>query len=157
MIYKVLGALIIIASAILAYLTFQDKVLSPEDSSSCLQLTPAQQMAKMIGDDFANLEKEGHLHKGWQSIATLEVRMNSKLAKAILGKTSFPIQRIKDGKNLLELDFLDLEDDENPGVIIQASLFDIKSKNKIYEIGRTYLMSDLNKIPPKEKTKQEAH
>ncbi len=145
MIYKTLGTLIITASAIIAYLSFQDHFSPLKDSSSCVQLTPAQLMAKMIGDDFDNLLKEGHLHKGWQSIATLEVRMNSKLAKAILGKTSFPIKRIKDGKYLLELDLLDLEDDENPGVIVQASLIDIKSKNKVYEIGRTYLMSELNK------------
>lgn len=151
MIYKVLGALIIIAAGALAFLTLQDEdgpLKKDKKVAACVQLTPAQQLSQMINDDFQVLAQEGQLPPEWNSVATVEIRMNSELARAILGKQRPNIQRVKDGKNYLELEVMDLPDEENPGVIIQASLFDIKSKNKIFEIGRTYTMNELNKVPP---------
>ncbi|MNT75914.1 hypothetical protein D3C72_2148600 [compost metagenome] len=82
--------------------------------------------------------------------------MGSELAKAILGKNRKPtFQRIKEGTAYLEMEIMDLPDEENPGIIIQASLFDIKSKNKIFEIGRTYTMNQLNKEEPVKEKVQE--
>lgn len=150
MIYKFLGILIICAAGILGYLIVDDSALerinSPWKSSSCVQLTPAQQFTKLIKDDFDMLLQKKHLPREWNSIATIEVRMNSQLAKALLGNQLPELKRVKEGTHYLELEFMDLPDEENPGVIIQASLFDIKSKNKIFEIGRTYTMNDLNKV-----------
>jgi hypothetical protein len=80
--------------------------------------------------------------------------MGSELAKALLGKHRKPeFQRLKEGTAYLEMEIMDLPDDEDPGIIVQASLFDIKSKNKIFEIGRTYTMSQLNKEEPQKKEK----
>ncbi|WII71377.1 hypothetical protein QJS83_12980 [Bdellovibrio sp. 22V] len=154
MVYKLLGTFIIVAAGILAYLTFQDEMggkkgaKNAQPEESCVQLTPAQQLSKMINDDFQSLSQQGELPAQWNSIATVEIRMNSELARAILGKERPQIQRVKEGTSYLELEFMDLPDEENPGVIIQASLFDIKSKNKIFEIGRTYTMNDLNRVTP---------
>jgi|GEM_PF-1709539 len=156
MIYKVFGALIIIAAGVLAFLILQDepaiqivtKGKKAAVEKACVQLTPAEQLAKMINDDFQALAEAGQLPAQWNSIATVEVRMNSQLARTILGKSRPNFQRVKDGKNFLELEFMDMPDEENPGVIIQASLFDIRSRNKIFEIGRTYTMNQLNRIDP---------
>ncbi|UOF02925.1 hypothetical protein [Bdellovibrio reynosensis] len=156
MMYKLIGAVIIAVAGVLAYMILQDEpgsILSArkektEASAECVQLTPAQQLAKMINDDFNNLAQTQQLPAAWNSIATVELRMNSQLAKTILGKERPSIQRVKDGTSYLELEIVDLPDEENPGIIIQASLFDIKTKNKIFEIGRTYTMNDLNKVTP---------
>lgn len=154
MIYKVVGALIIGAAAALAFITLQDEAglsTSPKSEAkqqACVQLTPAQLLNKMINDDFQELANTQQLPPEWSSIATVEIRMNSELAKALLGKQRPSIQRVREGKAFLELEVMDLPDEENPGLIVQASLFDIKSKNKIFEIGRTYTMNDLNKIAP---------
>lgn len=156
MIYKVFGALIIVAAGVLAFLILQDepaiqivtKGKKAAVEKACVQLTPAEQLAKMINDDFQALAEAGQLPAQWNSIATVEVRMNSQLARTILGKSRPNFQRVKDGKNFLELEFMDMPDEENPGVIIQASLFDIRSRNKIFEIGRTYTMNQLNRIDP---------
>lgn len=151
MIYKVLGALIIVAAGILAFLTLQEEskpVKGDKKENACIQLTPAQQLAEMINKDFESLAQTQQLPPEWQSIATVEIRMNSELAKALLGKTRPHIQRVKEGTAYLELEVMDLPDEENPGIIIQASLFDIRSKNKIFEVGRTYTMNELNKVPP---------
>lgn len=44
----------------------------------------------------------------------------------------------------LEIDVLDVPDEENPGFIFQMSLLETGTKNKIYELGRTYHWSTLN-------------
>lgn len=147
MVYKFLGALIIGAAFAIAALVLKDEFIKPEAKiAPCVQLTPAQQFSKLIDDDFAELQRSGQLPKEWTSIATIELRMSSQLAKTLLGKERPGFKRVKDGSSSLELEVMDLPDEENPGVIIQASLFDIKSKNKIFEIGRTYTMEDLNKV-----------
>ncbi|MEK2644487.1 hypothetical protein [Bdellovibrio sp. BCCA] len=158
MLYKLIGALIIVVAGTIAFLALQEEgnplhalKKDKKAAEACVQLTPAQQLAKMINDDFQSLAQNGELPAQWGSIATVEFRMNSELARAILGKQRPHIQRVKDGKSYLELEVMDLPDEENPGIIIQASLFDIKSKNKIFEIGRTYTMNDLNKVAPPEK------
>lgn len=148
MIYKILGILIIGVAGLLAFFTFSGEgAIFLKNQAPCLQLTPGQQFAKMINEDFRELARSQQLPADWNSIATVEVRMNSQLANALLGKERPSIQRIKEGANYLELEFMDIPDEENPGVIIQASLFNIKSKNKIFEIGRTYSMTQLNKVP----------
>lgn len=151
MVYKVIGALIIGAAAAFAVIVLKDDFIGGGGVSGkaemCSQLTPSQQFAKLIDDDFADLQKTGQLPKEWNNVATIELRMNSTLARALLGKNRPTFQRVKDGTTSLELEVMDLPDEENPGVIIQASLFDIKSKNKIFEIGRTYTMNDLNRAP----------
>lgn len=155
MITKLLGTFIILAAFTIGYIVLKDdlglsttKKPNDKQADACVQLTPAQQLSKMINDDFQTLAANGELPAEWSNIATVELRMNSVLAKTILGKERPNIQRVKEGANYLELEIVDLPDDENPGIIIQASLFDIKSKNKIFEIGRTYTMNDLNRVAP---------
>ncbi len=153
MVYKLLGILIICAAGTLGYLIVDESALEKLNTSlknsSCIQLTPAQQFTNLIKDDFERLAQKKQLPAEWNSIATIEIRMNSQLAKALLGNRLPELKRVKEGTHYLELEFMDLPDDENPGVIIQASLFDIKSNNKIFEIGRTYTMNELNKVPSK--------
>jgi hypothetical protein len=151
MIYKLIGTLVIAAAIGISYLTFKDengKLFA--DNSNCRQLTPAQQLTKLIADDFEQLEKNGQLPKQWKEIATIEYNMHSTLASALLGSERPRLQRIKDGKYFLEVEVIDMPDEVNPGIILQTSLFDIKSKNKIYEIGRTYTMNQLNRVKSSE-------
>ena len=162
MVLKVIGSLIMVAAGILAYLTIQDQAtlkniksaIKDKNQAQCVQLTPAEQLVQLIDGDFSNLEQEGQLPKQWKSIATVEYRLSSELARAILGKAKPGIQRVKNGTHYLELEVLDLPDETNPGIILQASLFNIKSKNKIFEIGRTYTMNQLNKQLEEKSTPQ---
>lgn len=158
--YKFLGIFFIAIAGTIAYLTMQSEIglLNPlAKKESCAQLTPAEQLVKLINDDFAELSASNQLPKEWNSISTIEYKMGSELAKALLGKSRKPnFQRIKEGTAYLEMEVMDLPDEENPGIIIQASLFDIKSKNKIFEIGRTYSMNQLNKEEPTKEVRPKA-
>jgi hypothetical protein len=149
--YKFLGIFFIAIAGTIAYLSMQadSGVRNPMGKDNCAQLTPAEQLVKLINDDFSELGATKQLPEAWNSISTIEYKMGSELAKALLGKTRKPtFERIKEGTAYLEMEIMDLPDEENPGIIIQASLFDIKSKNKIFEIGRTYTMNQLNKEEP---------
>lgn len=155
MIYKLIGAIIIIAASIIGFLTINEPYHwsngRRNPTTTCKQSTPAEQLSTLIESDFENLKRKKMLPAQWSSIATIEYRLNSNLAKAILGKAKPVIQRVQNGNAYLELEIIDLPDDDNPGIIVQASLFDIKTKNKIFEIGRTYTMAELNKQAPQEK------
>ena len=157
--YKFLGIFFIAIAGSIAYLAMQTDsgILNPlTKNEACAQLTPAQQLVKLINDDFTDLKATNQLPEAWNSISTVEYKMGSELAKALLGKHHKPeFQRLKEGTAYLEMEIMDLPDDENPGIIVQASLFDIKSKNKIFEIGRTYTMAQLNKEEPTKKEKLE--
>ena len=147
MITKVIGILIMIAAVSIALLTLKgEDGFFCKQQKSCVQLTPAQQLSQLIERDFEQLVKDKSLPQQWSTIRSTEVRMNSQLAKTLLGKTlpEVPAHKVAEGDHYLELEIVDLPDDENPGLIVQASLFNIKTKNKIYEIGRSYTMKDLN-------------
>ncbi len=149
---KIVGIFILFAAAAIAFLTLNPEQLSKLSNSkqACHQLTPAEQLLKLVNDDFRNLEESKQLPAEWAHIGTVEYKIGSSLARALLGQSRPGIQRVKEGTAYLEMEVLDLPDEENPGIIIQASLFDIKSKNKIFEIGRTYSMNTLNKIQTQE-------
>lgn len=155
MFYKILGSVLVIAAGFVAISTLKEGSFFWQSTTPCIQLTPAQQFSKMIENDFKSLASEQQLPPQWKSIDKVEFRMNSTLAKALLGELRPLFAHTENGLSILELEVMDLPDEENPGIIIQASLFDIKTKNKIFEIGRTYLMADLNtpQVPAKQDAK----
>ncbi|UYL09947.1 hypothetical protein B9G69_005075 [Bdellovibrio sp. SKB1291214] len=158
MIYKLIGTLVILTAGVLAFLIVQDGptgnfIRKSTSSENCVQLTPAQQLVKLINDDIDNLKREGQLPQQWNSIATIEYKVRSELARTLLGSEKLTLQRVKEGAFFLEVEVLDMPDEIDPGIILQMSLKDIKTKNKIFEIGRTYLMSTLNRQQPPAKQK----
>jgi hypothetical protein len=161
MVYKLIGTLVILAAGVLAFLIVQDGptsnfIRTGKSSENCIQLTPAQQLVKLINDDIDGLKREGQLPKQWNAIATIEYKVRSELARTLLGSEKLTLQRVKEGTYFLEVEVLDMPDDNDPGIILQMSLKDIKTKNKIFEIGRTYLMSTLNKQQPPSQQKKPA-
>jgi hypothetical protein len=159
MVYKIIGSFVILAAGVLAFLIVQDGPtgsLIRAKSESCVQLTPAQQLIKLINDDIDGLHREGKLPKQWNAIATIEYKVRSELARTLLGSEKLALQRVKEGNYYLEVEVLDMPDEVDPGIILQMSLKEIKSKNKIFEIGRTYLMSTLNRQAPPSQQKPQA-
>lgn len=143
---KLLGAIIFLGLGfLLCKITTEQEQSIEIPPQVCTQLTPAQQLASLIENDFQNLSKTDQLPLEWFSISRVETRVGSLLANAILGQERPKFKRIKEGSNYLELEIMDMPDDVNPGIIVQASLFDNKSQNKIFEIGRTYSMKQLNR------------
>ncbi len=158
MIYKIIGITVIFCALILSATILHKEGLfdslsniNNSNSSICSQKTPSEQLRELIENDFEMLLNKSELPTQWNSISTVNLIRNSKFANIILGNNAPRFPKTEDGHFALEVEMIDLNvdspEDENPGLIIQASLFDLKSKNKIYEIGRTYTMNDLNRLP----------
>lgn len=151
MTYKIVGALIL-GLSFFCFTLFYKKQLQDgpnhffffAQESECVQLTPSEQLRKLVEDDFAKLQRGHQLPEQWSTLINVEFKVRSDLARALLGSAKFNIPIVPKGTHFLEVEILDLPDETNPGIILQASLFDIQSKNKIFEIGRTYTMKDLN-------------
>lgn len=151
MINKIMGSLIILTAIILTIIILNNEGLLPEtkfidnvSGRGCKQLTPSEQLINLIENDFKELERTGQLPSEWSKIEKIEYKKNSQLAKAILGSATPTFKTSPNGGYILEVEILDLEDDTDPGVILQISVLHAKSENKIHEIGRTYTMSQLN-------------
>ena len=92
----------------------------------------------MIENDFLELSEVGKLPAEWSQVSKVEFRSISDFSGMLIGTSRPHFNLNKNGSKYLEIDFIDLKDNQNPGLILQASLFDLNSKNKIFEIGRTY-------------------
>lgn len=149
MILKVIGFSIVAIAGFIAGLALKDDLMTPENASAqvCEQKTPAQLFVGLIDNDFSDLAIKKELPGAWTHIKTVEYKMGSTLGNALLGDQRPHFPQTGQGKGHLEVEVLDLPDESNPGVILQVSLFDIETNNKIFEIGRTYTMKDLNKLP----------
>lgn len=141
---RALGLFLLLMAATSGFLYFQNRYEQLENE--CRQRTPAKQLLDLIHRDFKNLEADNNLPKEWTSLARVEFNMNSNLAKAMLGKERPHFKLSQNGSYYLEVELIDVPDDDNPGLILQTSLFELKTKNKVFEIGRTYNMSELNRI-----------
>lgn len=113
----------------------------------------AVQVLKMIENDFLELTELGKLPPEWSQITNVEFRRVSNFTLLLLGRSRPYFSINKSGSKVLEIDFIDIYDNQNPGLIIQASLFDLDSKNKIFEIGRTYSIRQF--INERENTREE--
>jgi hypothetical protein len=154
---KTLGFLIVAAAGFIAGLALKDDLIIPEKPIEAhRQQTPAEQTVLMIDRDFHQLGIDKQLPEAWLGIKTVEYKMGSFLAKSLLGDLRPHFPQNKEGNGHLEVEVLDLPDETNPGFILQVSLFDLKSKNKIFEVGRSYTMNDLNKPSVKTEKKTEA-
>lgn len=143
---KTLGFLVVAAAGFIAGLALKDDILIPEKTAEvCQQRTPGEQLIALIDQDFKALGTDKQLPEAWLGINTIEYKMGSLLASALMGDLRPHFPQNKEGHGHLEVEVLDLPDDSNPGFILQVSLFDQKTKNKIYEIGRSYTMNDLNR------------
>lgn len=101
--------------------------------------------ARTISTDLLKLMKENQIPKAWSKIKTVRYNFNSESSKKLLMNTGLSIvKKNKKGSFHLEIEFIEVPDDKEPTVILQFSLFNLKSKNKIWELGRTYQTSKKN-------------
>ncbi len=106
--------------------------------------SPAQKLAFLIEDDLAQLQAQGVLTPEWLKIKEVNFVSTSVVTEEWL-KTKRPqLKTDPQGAYRLEVVLIDWQvngeskNDNGSGGIVQMSLLDIASNNKIAEIGRTY-------------------
>lgn len=97
----------------------------------------------LIEDDLDYLEKHQQLPKEWSSLKNVETIFTNPNVKKILENQLPKIKTLPTGQFKLEMIITDWVDQKDNGLIIQMNLINISSNNKIWELGRTYNLSNL--------------
>jgi hypothetical protein len=119
----------------LAFIIFQETV--------CLD-TPGKIFSKKFEADVDFMLQNGHLPKVWNSIREVKFVATSKSAATWLAESKPTIAIIKDGKYILEYVLIDDSEPEKQDTIalVQMSLIEVDSGNKIWELARIYSLDD---------------
>ena len=102
------------------------------------KLGPPATFGEYISRDLAQSYKDGSLPPQWGLIQKIKYRDLSEANKQIIQKDELAIPTQPAGQYELEIETLDVSDDQKPKIILQMSLFDMRSNNKIWELGKTY-------------------
>ncbi len=157
MFLRVFGAVLIVLALAILFYSFSPFALHFSNDYEWKTANPSKRISILVQRDFASLSKDEALPPAWNQIKKVSFHFHSNITKALMG-TELPDIRTpesnkktksKDAIQLAaEVEIIDLPDEESPGFIFQVSLFNTQTKNKVFEIGRTYLFKDLNKKKP---------
>lgn len=150
---KKIGLILLLLAVILfgylALTTWQQS-----DEYVWLNASPSKRLVLLVEKDLRHLYVQKSLPPEWQNIKLVAYKTNSSNLENLLSKEKprLKIHGVEAKKNSpdlqAEVEVLEMPDEQNPGFIFQISLFDLKSQNKVFEIGRTYYFSDLEKSSP---------
>lgn len=149
---RVFGLLIFLLAIGLAYFTYDQF----SEEFTWVTASPSQRIILLVQKDFQKLTKEHAVPPEWNQISKVTYIMNSPVTESLMGESRpelslSPNDRTSIIGNLnyeAEVEVIDIPDEKNPGFILQISLLNIKTKNKIFEIGRSYYFKELNEKKP---------
>jgi hypothetical protein len=103
--------------------------------------------------------KEKIIPEAWNSIQSVSYNFHNDFQKKLMNDQKLKIPESLSGTHKLEIEFIDVPDDESPSIILQMSMVEIASNNKVWELGRTYNLNaflkeedSTKKSEPKEKS-----
>ena len=99
---------------------------------------PAKKFALVAHSDFKLLDKYRYLPPSWGSIRNIDVNSDASHVQEWLKSDAFEIPKKKDGNYNLEIFVSEWIDGYRYGALIQYDLIDIKTKNTVWELNRTY-------------------
>ena len=105
---------------------------------SYLKPSPAKKLITHIKRDFSKLQKEGQLPKAWEQIDKVQFINRSKLKNITQKGIEKALIQQGNGNYYLESILVDWIKNKKHHFILQLSLMEKTSKNKVWELGRTY-------------------
>lgn len=99
---------------------------------------PHKKFAFATRTDFNLLEKNHYLPKEWSSIQKVEVSSDASHVQNWLGPEAFQVQKKNQGGFALEVFVSEWIDGYRYGALVKYDLVNIKTKNTIWELNRTY-------------------
>lgn len=100
-------------------------------------------------DDVAQLEASPKLPKPWFDVSEVEVFGGTPESKGWLRQIQIPVvQKNPNGQHKLEVLIVPWQEGGESGVMIQYNLVNLKTKNMIYELGRTLILSEAKSKDP---------
>jgi len=92
-------------------------------------------------EDVEDLEASKKLPAGWHDVKDLEIFGGTPETKEWLARIKVPLTTKKDGKHKLEVLVVAWEENGIRGALVQYDLVELKSKNNIWELGRTLILT----------------
>lgn len=108
--------------------------------------TPGEIFAKKFEADIEYLQQTGYLPKTWSNLKEVKFVSTSKGSESWLTQAKPYIVTIPDGKYSLEYVLIDDSEPEKQLTValVQMSMFEVESGNKIWELTRIYSLDDEN-------------
>lgn len=100
-----------------------------------------RRLERQWAEDVDQLEASKKLPAAWFDVRDLEIYGGTPESKEWLSRIKVPIKTKKDGQHKMEVLVVVWEEEGKRGVLVQFNLVDLKSKNNIYELGRTYILN----------------
>ena len=91
-------------------------------------------------------QKENELPGQWVSIGSVTFNNHVDQGSPMIIQSELKIPIRTGGHYHLEIEGFNFPEDKNPKLILQMSLFDIRSKNKVWELGKTFTMDDFKNL-----------
>lgn len=96
-----------------------------------------KELERQWHEDVETLEASGKLPKGWFAAKELEIYGGTPETKSWLKRIKIPLKSKDKGEFRLEVLVVAWEEEGIIGALVQYNLIDLKSKNMIWELGRT--------------------
>lgn len=135
MLTKIIGLTLLLSSGLLIYMNFEDMIP--------LFLSPPMRLQSKIQKDTVRLLSQTRRNAP-PSIHHVEIKYRSKKAHDFLKNYQPEFKTSVRGTIWMEIEVIDLPDEENPGLITQVSIFDVKTNNKISEFAETYYFKNFS-------------
>ena len=118
--------------------------------------THAEKLQRMWEEDVSLLTSLKKLPASWGSLKEIKYSATSKEDFQLVQKLTSPIRLNKDGKFRMNILLLSWEDGNEKGYVFQYDIFNIKTKNLVWELGRTFVLEQKPKLALKANPKKQS-
>lgn len=106
------------------------------------EASPPERLEILITKDLNALSEANSLPKEIGQLAKVEVFGGTDSTKIWIQKMRFPFKTSDEGTHELEVLLVDWTENAKEGVMVQYNLNDKASGNMVWELGRTFILSD---------------
>ncbi len=99
---------------------------------------PHKKFALATRTDFNLLMKNHYLPPSWSNIRTIEISSDASHVQDWLGPEAFDVKKKADGEFALKVFVSEWIDGYRYGALVQYDLINLKTKNTVWELNRTY-------------------
>ncbi len=106
-------------------------------------LPPSQKFSVAVAEDLKLLDQKHFLPEAWQKIQKISLTSDASHVSNWLDEKSFQIPVQKNGEYILEIFVSEWIDGYRYGALVEYDLVNIKNKNTVWELNRTYKLGFL--------------
>ncbi|HPI40801.1 MAG TPA: hypothetical protein PLJ21_08340 [Pseudobdellovibrionaceae bacterium] len=109
--------------------------------------TPLEKIQLLVNNDFSNSIKKNEFPKEWESLKGYKTTFHSPIAEYFFGSIKIPLKSNPKGEFYTKVDIVDIPDTKNPGFLVQFSIINLKTNDKVEEFSKDYYLNELETLP----------